>query len=228
MKSDSLKLIQTSFFGDHNLGLYARCSDEVCIVGNFISKKIEEKISAALNAKIVKTTLSGTDFVGIFTALNSNGAVLPSLVRKNELDKLKQIFKSFDLNCAVIGSKFNCLGNLVLCNNKGAVISNTFSKIEKKKIEDVFDVEADFGTLAKMNIVGSTAVATNKGCLVHRDASEDEMKKIEEILKVKVDIGTANFGSPFLGSSFFANSNGAVVGDSTTGPEADRIYETLG
>jgi translation initiation factor 6 len=210
------------------LGLYARCSDKVCIIGNFISKKTEEKISAALDAKIVKTTLSGTDFVGIFATLNSNGVVLPNLVKKFELDKLKSVFKSLDLNYAVISSKFNCLGNLILSNDKGAIVSKTFSKIEKKKIENVLDVESDFGTLDGMNIVGSTAVATNKGCLVHRDASEDEMKKVEEILKVKVDIGTANFGSPFLGSSFFANSNGAVVGDSTTGPEADRIYETLG
>jgi translation initiation factor 6 len=71
------------------------------------------------------------------------------------------------------------------------------------------------------------AVATNKGCFIHRDAKENEIKKIEEILKVKADIGTANFGSPFVGSCFFANSNGAVVGNSTTGPEIDRIYETL-
>jgi translation initiation factor 6 len=228
LKSDSLKLIQTSFFGDHNLGLYARCSDEVCLIGSFILKKVEDKISAALDSKVIKTTLSGTDFVGIFATLNSNGVILPNLIKKIELDKLKPIFKSLDLNYAVISSKFNCLGNLILCNDKGAVISKTFSKIEKKKIENVLDAEADFGTLDGMNIVGSAGVATNKGCLVHRDASEDEMKKVEAILKVKVDIGTANFGSPFLGSSFFANSNGAVVGDSTTGPEADRIYGTLG
>lgn len=223
-----MQIVQTNFFGDHNLGLYARCSDRLCVAGSFISKKNEDRISEILRTRIVQTTLSGTDFVGLFAALNSNGIILPNIIRKSELEKIKIILKSLEVNLVVLSSKFNCLGNLVLCNDKGAVISKTFSKIDKKKIEETLDVEVSYGTIARMNIVGSTAVATNKGCLVHRDAEDEEIRKIEEILKVKADIGTANFGSPFVGSSFFANSNGAVVGDSTTGPEIDRIYETLG
>lgn len=222
-----MQVIQTNFFGDHNLGLYARTSDKICLLGNFVSKKNEEKVSEILEVKIIKATISGTDFLGMFSAMNSSGIVLPNIIKRFELEKMKALLKSLDMNYSVVGSKFNCLGNLILCNDKGAVISKTFSKIEKKKIGNILDVEAEYGMLAGMNIVGSTAVATNKGCLVHRDASENEIKKVEEILKVDADIGTANFGSPFVGSSFFANSNGAVVGDSTTGPEVDRIYETL-
>jgi translation initiation factor 6 len=228
LKSDSLQLIQTNFFGDHNLGLYAKCSDKICLLGNFVSKKVEEKIASILSVEIVRTTLSGTDFAGIFSAMNSSGVVLPNITKKFEIDKLKTIFKSFDLNYAIVSSKFNCLGNLILCNDKGSVISKTFSKTDKKKIENILGVEAEFGTISGMNIVGSTAVATNRGCFIHRDASENEIEKIEEILKVKADIGTANFGSPFVGSCFFANSNGAVIGDSTTGAEIDRIYTSLG
>jgi len=228
LKSDCLQIIQTNFFGDHNLGLYAKCSDKVCLIGNFISKKVEDKIDPILNVEIVRTTLSGTDFAGIFCAMNSNGVVLPNIMKKFEIERVKAVFKSFDLDYAVLGSKFNCLGNLILCNDKGVVISKTFSKADKKKIENILGVEAEFGTVAGMNIVGSSAVATNKGCFIHRDAKENEIKKIEEILKVKADIGTANFGSPFVGSCLFANSNGAVVGDSTTGAEIDRIYESLG
>jgi len=227
LKSDCLQLIQTNFFGDHNLGLYARCSDKLCLLGNFVSKKIEEKIASLLDVEIAKTTLSGTDFTGILTAMNSNGIVLPSIAKKNEIDRLKTLFKSLDMNFAVLNSKFNCLGNLILCNDRGAVISKTFPKADKKKIDNILDVESDFGTVSGMNIVGSNAVATDKGCFLHRDAGEEEIKKIEDVLKVKADIGTANFGSPFVGSCLFANSNGAVVGDSTTGAEIDRIYETL-
>lgn len=227
MKSDILKLIQINFFGDHNLGLYAKCSDKVCFLGSFVQKKIEERISEILDVKVIKANISGTDFIGIFCAINSSGLVLPNIVKKTEIEKLKPVLKSLDMNYSVVNSKFNCLGNLVLCNDNGAVISKTFSKLEKKKIENALDIEAEYGNLSGMNIVGSAAVATNKGCLVHRDAKDDEIKKIEDVLKVNTDIGTANFGSPFVGSSFFANSNGAVVGDSTTGPEVSRIAETL-
>lgn len=227
LKSDSLQIIQTNFFGDHNLGLYAKSSDKICFIGNFVSKKIEEKISRILDVQIVKGILAGTDFIGMFSAMNSNGVILPNIIKRFELDKLKAAFKKSGLNLKVVNSKFNCMGNLIVCNDKGAVISKTFSKTEKKKIEETLNVEAEYGTVADMNIVGSASVATNKGCLVHRDAKEDEIKKIEDVLKVNADIGTANFGSPFVGSSFFANSRGAVIGDSTTGPEAERIYETL-
>lgn len=227
MKSDKLQIFQTNFFGDHNLGLYSKCSDKVCLIGNLISKKVEDKISAILDAKIARAYIGGTDLIGLFCVLNSNGILLPNLTKKYEIDKLKNTLKSFDLNYAILKSKFNCLGNLILCNDRGVAISKTFSRIERKKIEDVLGVEGEYCTLAGMNIVGSAAVATNKGCLVHRDASEDEIKKIEDVLKVNTDIGTANFGSPFLGSSFFANSQGAVVGDSTTGAEIDRISDIL-
>ena len=79
-----------------------------------------------------------------------------------------------------------------------------------------------------MNNVGSCGVATNSGCLVHRDIEENEIKKVESILKVDVDVETANFGSPFVGSCIIANSKGAIVGESSTGPEVNRIMETLG
>jgi len=223
-----LRIVQTNFFGDHNLGLYAKCSDKICIIGSSLSKKNEDNISTALDARIIKTTLSGTDFVGLFIAMNSNGIILPNIIKKLELEKIKTLLKSFGLNLLVLNSKFNCMGNLILCNDNGAIISKTFSKIAKKKIEGALGIESDYGTLYGMNIVGSTAVATNKGCVVHRDAKDEEIKKIEEMLKVQTDVGTANFGSPFVGSSLFANSHGAVVGDSTTGPEVDRIQETLG
>ena len=131
------------------------------------------------------------------------------------------------MNVTVINTKFTALGNLVLCNDKGAVMSSVISKKEKKKIEDCLGVGGEYGSLASITTVGSCGIATNKGCLVHRDASEEEIKVVENILKVPVDIGTANFGSPFVGSCIIANSNGAVIGESTTGPEVTRIMEAL-
>ena len=76
-------------------------------------------------------------------------------------------------------------------------------------------------------MAGSCGLVTNKGLLLHRDTTEEEMKKAEEILKVKGDIGTANFGTPYVGTSGMANSKGLVIGEKTSGPEISRAVEAL-
>jgi translation initiation factor 6 len=100
-------------------------------------------------------------------------------------------------------------------------------KRDKKKIEDCLGVSTELSTIAGMDVVGSCGVATNLGCLLHRDVREDELGLIQDILRVETDIGTANFGSPFVGACVIANSKGAVVGESSTGPEITRLMETL-
>lgn len=217
-----MKVIQTNFFGDNNLGLFGKASDEYCFIGNVMKKEIK-KIEKSLKVKAVKITIANTDLVGIFCAFNSNGIVVPRIINESELKK----FKKVGLNVKVIKSKYTALGNLILCNDKGALISKLFSKREKKDIEDVLGVETEFGTVANIKTVGSCGIATNKGCLVHRDVKEEEIGKIEDVLKVDVDIGTLNFGSPFVGACGIANSKGAVVGETSTGPEIHRLMEAL-
>ncbi|MEM5766325.1 MAG: translation initiation factor IF-6 [Candidatus Aenigmatarchaeota archaeon] len=221
-----MKIWQTNFFGDHNLGLYGKACDNFCILGRILEEK-REKIEEVLKVKSVALSLSSTDFIGIFCAFNENGIIAPKILTDFEKKKLFELKEIFGINLLILRSKFTAIGNLILCNGKGAVLSNLFSKKEKKGIEDCLGVEAIFSSIGGVKTVGSCGVATNNGCLLHRDASEEEIKKIEEILKVRADIGTANFGSPFVGACMIANSKGVLVGDSTTGPEIVRIQETL-
>jgi len=223
-----MRVIQTNFHGDHNLGLFGKSSDKFCIVGNFVPEKKVEKMKEILKNDIVKTTIANTDFVGIFCSLNSNGLLLPKIVNERESVQLKNLKKEFGINLTILKTKFTALGNLILCNDKGGVVSKLIKREYKSKIEDCLGVEVDYAEIAKMSTVGSCGVANNKGCLIHRDASEEEIEKIQQILKVETDIGTANFGSPFVGSCMIVNSHGAVVGESTTGAEITRIMETLG
>jgi len=223
-----MRVIQINFHGDHNLGLFGKSSDKFCLVGNFVPDKKIEKMKEVLKNHIVKATIANTDFVGIFCSLNSNGLLLPKIVIERELIQLKKLKKEFGIDLEILKTKFTALGNLILCNDNGAVVSKLIKRNEKKKIVDCLDVEVDYADIAKMSMVGSCGMANNKGCLIHRDASEEEIEKIKNILKVETDIGTANFGSPFVGSCAIANSHGALVGESTTGAEITRLMETLG
>lgn len=222
-----MKVVQINFHGDHNLGLFCKTSDKFCLIGNFILEKSRQQIEDIMKVKTVKLTMANTDLCGVFCCMNSNGILISNIISETEAEKFNILKKELDINLQILKTKFTAIGNLILCNDKGAVISKVFPKKDMKKIADCLDVESECLTVASMNNVGSCGVATNEGCLLHRDADEDEIKKIESVLKVSVDIGTANFGSPFVGSCCFANSNGSVVGQSTTGPEVTRILEAL-
>lgn len=221
-----MRILQTNFYGDHNLGLYGKAADSICILGRILEGK-RKAVEDVLKVKTVALTISNTDLIGMFCALNENGILLPKITTEQEVENFREVKKLFGMNVKILDSNFTALGNLILCNGHGALVSKLFTKKDKKMIEDCLGVESCFSTLAGINTLGSCGAATNRGCLIHRDSEEEEIKMAENILKVKVDIGTANFGSPFVGSCILANSKGAIIGESTTGPELDRIYQTL-
>lgn len=221
-------MLQTDFLGDHNIGLFAKACDRMCLAGRNVSDGRIKEISGVLDVDVVSAAVADTGIVGIFCAMNSSGILLPKITRQAEVRLLKSSMKEHGMSVGILGSKFTAVGNLVLCNDKGAVYSRLLSSEDKRIIEDCLDVEAEKCTVAGLDSVGSCGIATNGGCVLHRDASEEELDAIQEVLKADTDIGTANFGSPFVGSCAVANKNGIVVGESTTGPEVTRMMETLG
>jgi len=218
------KIDKLNFLGDPNIGLFAKASDKLCLIGKLMLENEIKILSKILRVPVIKLSVSNTNLIGIFVAMNSKGILLPKIVTENEL---KEILK-LDLNFYVIeDTKYTALGNLILCNDKGAVVSPLLENFIDE-IGDVLEVKCKVGKIAGLSIVGSCGIVNNRGCLLHRDAKEEEIKIVEKTLKVDVDIGTVNFGSPFIASGIVTNSNGVIVGEETTGPEMARIVEALG
>lgn len=216
-----MKFMRANFGGDPNIGLYGFATDSYCILGN--QPKHSKKMEEILKAEILVEQIAGTELVGIFAAGNSNGIVMTKIANAREK---KNIEKALGINILVIKAKETAIGNLVLCNDKGCIISGKLKKYVKE-IAEILDCETAISKIANLYIVGSSAVASNKGCLCHRDASEDELKMIERILNVRADIGSIN-GSPFVKGGIIANSNGVVVSEVASGPELERIDEVFG
>ncbi|MFH1228990.1 MAG: translation initiation factor IF-6 [Candidatus Aenigmatarchaeota archaeon] len=218
----SFRFLRTDFNGDPNIGMYGFATDKYCLLGMEPSQKILKKLNDILNVDIVTTTISDIELAGLFAVGNSNGLIVPSIIEDYELEKLK----SSGLNTLVLKSRETALGNLILCNDKGCIISNPLKKF-KKDISDILGCEVEIGEVAGLDVVGSCAIASNTGCLCHREASEEEIKRLEEILKVKVDVGSVSYGTPFIKSGVIVNINGAVFSDYTTGAELERIEEVF-
>lgn len=219
----SFKFLRVNFNGDPNIGLYGFATDSYCLLGIEINQKILKKIKEILKTKVVVTTMAGIEFSGLFAVGNNNGLILPKIAEDFEIKYLK---KELDLNIKILDSKETALGNLILCNDKGCLISNMLKKY-KKEISDALNCEVEAGKIADLEIVGSCAVASNTGCLCHREASEEEMKVIENMLKVKVDVGSVSYGSPFIKSGVIVNSRGIAFSEQTTGAEIGRLEEVF-
>ena len=205
------------YYGDVNIGFYGRASDKL-----FLSS-FEKDFSNILNVPSKRITIGGTEFVGLFSAMNSNGIILPFIVRDEELKEIKKI----GLDTLVLKERFTAIGNLIVANDKGAIVSELLSEKSVKLIEDVLKIEVVKTKLVNSKIVGSVCFATNKGAILHREASEEDEELVKSVLKVEVEKGSVNFGSPYVSSGLIANSYGALIGSKTSGYELDIIVRAL-
>ena len=218
-------ILQLNFFGDPNLGLFCTANSKICFLPFNLAEK--EKVEKTLGVKAFEAKVLGTNLIGIFCVMNDWGIVLPNLLPNLEKNFFKKIADEYKLNICFLELKYNALGNLILCNNQGAVLSKLIPKRYKEKIERTLEVEVDYLTIANLNIVGACGVANDEGCLLHREVKSEELEKIEKILKVECNLGTVNFGSPFVKSGLVISKTNALIGNLTTAPEISRIVETL-
>jgi translation initiation factor 6 len=155
---------------------------------------------------------------------NSHGFIcsdLFSMENEKELATLGASIKQ-------VPGKFTAFGNLILANDRGAIVNPDLPDEILEMIRESLAVPVERGTIAGIKNVGAAGVATNRGALLHPDVSEDELRVVERMLRVPADVGTACGGVKFVGLCMVANSNGAVVGMTTTGPELGRIDSALG
>ena len=163
----------------------------------------------------------------MYTASNKFGIIVPHIIREDELNNLKSYLDG-SYNVGVLDSIDNAFGNLILCNDKGAIISS-FLKNYKTTIEDILNVETVVYEFADYYLPGSISLANNYGCLIHPLSTDEEIENISSILKVKeVDVSTVNRGVPYLRSGAVVNDKSGIFGSECTGPEMMRITSVLG
>lgn len=213
-----------SYNKNPNIGVVAGVNDNTALLPSLCPEEFSSAVSEGLNVEVFKTTIFGTSLLGAMTVMNNTGILLPKFAYGEEID----IIKKSSLNVGILRDRLTAIGNLVLANDRGAIVYNKFTKSSIKTMEDVLDLEVEKGTIGGFGTVGSTGVATNKGAVVHPLANEDEIERIGSVLKTEVDIGTVNMGSGFVGSGVLANTKDVLLGNRTTGHEITRIEDALG
>ena len=214
----------SSIVGSASLGVYSLATENIVMIPVIVPKQKAQEYADWLKAKLIYTSISGSVLIGALACANSNGMLIHNAVREEELEKIKSVYSG---NIYIMETKKTAYGNLVLANDKGAVVDPRFKETEIKKISETLGVEAVSTEIAGLPYVGSLAVATNKGVLAHPMLTAEEKKTLENVLKVPVDVGTVNCGVPYVGTGLIANSHAAVAGSMTTGPEMFIIGNAL-
>ncbi len=214
----------TSIIGSASIGVYSLATDKFALIPKMVPQDKAQKTADWLKVPLIHSSIGGSLLAGALACANSNGIIVSSFTRQEELDSIKDGFSG---NVVVMESRKTAFGNLVLANDKGALVDPRMKDHIRKQVEDALDVETVPGKIAGLTYVGSLAVATNKGVLAHPLLTEDEKKVLESVFKVPVDVGTINCGIPYVGTGLIANSNAAVAGSLTTGPEMFIIGNAL-
>ncbi len=214
----------SSIVGSPSIGVYSLATENIVMIPRMVPKQKAQEFADWLKVKLAYTTISGSVLTGALACANSNGMLVASSIREEELTEIRSVF---DGNITIMETKKTAYGNLILVNDKGAVADPRLKETEVKKISEALGVEVLQSEIAGLPYVGSLACVTNKGILAHPMLKDEERKILEQALKVPVDVGTINCGIPYVGTGLIGNSTAAVAGSMTTGPEMFIIEHAL-
>lgn len=212
-----MEIEKYNYQGDTNVGFYATVSNTYAV----IPRQFDHK--DYFPEKVAETKIAGTNLVGLFTAGNSNCLLLPESVKEREVKKIEEA----GINYHILDSIENALGNIILANDKGAIISPDLEE-QKEEIAEALDVDVETGKIASIENTGVCGTANSYGAVIHRDASEEEAEHVKQILQVDdINIGTVNMGSPYIGSGVVSTDDFILAGYDTTGPEIGRLDRVM-
>ena len=221
-------LRRLKIFGGDHVGLYIKASNSYILYHSSIPKKKINVLEEELRVPAIPIYLINTLITSPFIAGNGSGVVLPHLFEDYAREELVKALKKLDINVDVLENRYTSLGNLVLANDRGAIVSPILPISSRKVIAETLDIEVVTTTIGRFSYVGSLGVSNNNGVLIAPVVKEDEMKIIEDVLKVSIYPGTINGGVEFISSGVVANDRGVVVGTATTGRELMVISQAFG
>lgn len=207
-----------------NVGVFILVTEDIAIIPFNLSDEKIEDIKEALDVDILQASLSGSNLIGSLAIANSNGII----VSPHTFDKEIKVLEDYGLNVAKLPDRHSAVGNVIAANDNGAIASPFISNKSLEVIEEVLDVNVEATTIADKEVVGSLISVTNNGFLINKDASSREIDLAHKTFGVEGDIGTVGRGISFVGSCCIANSKGAIVANTSTGPEMARVEEALG
>jgi len=207
-----------------NIGVFLKANDRVLLVPKGLAPTKSERLCSCLGVEAVPTSVGESRLLGPLIALNGKGALLSRLAEQQEV---AEIARGTGLNVARLDSKFTAAGNLIVANERFAIVSPVLEPRAVSQVRDVLGTDVERMAIGEFYQVGALVVATNSGAAVYPGLKESEVERVGEMLGTDAQPTSVNRGVPFVASGLVANSKNAVVGNQTTGPELVFITRAL-
>lgn len=219
-----LAIIRTKIFGRDWVGAYLVANNTCLLYPHGLDKKLLNDLEKNFEV-LIPVSIHQSYLLGAYIVMNSNGILLPKITHEDEIEKIKKNIGD-SIQVGVLNSLNNALGNLILYNDKGAVISS-FLRKHQGTISDVLGVEVTVYEFGGNHLPGSNGIANNNGCCIHPLSSDEDVNFVSETLKVDTDVSTVNRGYPNLGYGLVVNDSVGIFGTNSTGPEMMRLTNML-
>jgi translation initiation factor 6 len=208
-----------------NIGVFMRGNDKFLLVPKGLAQTKTDKLCEDLKVSAVSTSISESRLLGALSSMNNNGVLVSRLAEDSEVAEIKA---GTGLNVARLESKLTAVGNLVVANDKCALVSPVLDAAAVSQVKDIMGTEVERVPIREYHQVGSLVIATNTGAAVYPGLNEQEVARIGSLLGVDAYPTSVNSGVPFVASGIIANTENAVVGSQTSGPELVFITRALG
>jgi translation initiation factor 6 len=213
----------SDMLGSDQVGIYLAVCGNVVFHPAELGEETCTRIDEYIGLERHPMSIGGSTLVGALIAGTTKGLAVADIATEEDIDKLT----SFG-DVVVMEGGVNTAGNLLLCNENGAIASPAIPEDGIEIISEVIGVPVGVTSIAGEDVVGSLASANDHGVVLHPDVHPEEVLMIEDLLQVPPMVGTVAFGSPYVGAGIACSNNGAIAGRETTGPELNRIEDALG
>ena len=208
-----------------NIGVFLKGNEKFLLVPKGLAQTKTDKLCQDLEVSPVPSSIGESRLLGPLISMNNNGALVSRLAEDVEI---MEIEKATGMNVSRLDSKLTAVGNLVVANDRCALVSPVLDPRTLSQVRDILGTEVERMPIGEYHQVGSFVVATNNGAAVYPGLDEKEVARIGLALGVDAYPTSVNRGVPFIASGVVANSRNAIVGSQTTGPELVFITRALG
>ena len=208
-----------------NIGVFLKGNDKFLLVPKGLAQTKADKLCADLQVSAVPASIGESRLLGPLISMNSNGILVSRLAEDVEVHELKS---ATGINVSRLESKLTAVGNLVVANDRFALVSPVLDHAALSQVRDFLGTEVERMPIGEYYQVGSFVVATNNGAAVYPGLDDREVGRIGSLLGVEAYPTSVNSGVPYVASGLVANSRNAIAGTQTTGPELVFITRALG
>src|SRR5438094_9612130 len=151
-------IILSDIFGDPNVGIFSFANDKIAILPAGISHKKISSFHDILGVDPCAVGIAESRLVGIYAAGNSNAVLVPYITTKDELKQLRWTGAHIE----IVRENRTALGNIILCNDHGAIIDPRLKQKTVTVLEETVEVPIRPCTIVAVPHVCALATASKR------------------------------------------------------------------